>query len=227
MREERSLDYRDPEWLADQLGVDKTTIYRYLQDGLLPGLQLGRKWLVSERQVIAFLEEETRRQTEQRRRAQQARSEPYDRFTERAKQMLTHSQEEAVALGHNYVGTEHMLLGLLRDEASLGARVLAGLGVAPEAVRERILQVVGRGHPGSLGGSIGLTPRAKKALDLATEEARGLNHSYIGTEHVLLGMVREGDGIAARLLQEMGVTAERARAEVLRLLEGTERAEGE
>ena len=219
--EARTLDYRDPEWLAEQLGVDKTTIYRYLQEGTLPGLQLGRKWLVSERQLIEFLDAEARRQTELRRKGLPPRSDRFDRFTERARQVLTCAQEEAHGFNHNYIGTEHLLLGLMRDKDGLGAKALTNLGVDLEAMKGRILQIIGRGTGAtarSEAGLIGLTPRAKKAIDLAADEARRLNHSYIGTEHLLLGMLREGEGIAFAVLESLGVSLDQARTETVRLL---------
>ena len=217
--ETRKLDYRDPEWLAEQLGVDKTTIYRYLQEGTLPGLQLGRKWLVSERQLIEFLDAEARRQTELRRKDLPTRSERFDKFTERARQVMTYAQEEAIEFNHNYIGTEHLLLGLIRDQEGLGAKALTNLGVELEAVRGRVLQIIGRGNTAvSPDAKVGLTPRAKKAIDLAVDEARRLNHSYIGTEHLLLGMLREGEGIAFAVLESLGVSLDQARKETVRLL---------
>ncbi len=209
----RSLDYRDPDWLAEQLGVDKTTIYRYLQDGTLPGLQLGRKWLVSERQLVQFLEDETRRQTEQRRKGLNR----FDQFTERARRVLTTAQEEATALNHNYIGTEHILLGLLRDSDGLAARALTAFGVNADEMRSTLVQTIGRG-PTQVSGEIGLTPRSKKAIEFAIEEGRRMNHSYVGTEHILLGLLREGDGVAARMLGAKGVSLDQARSEVLKLL---------
>jgi excisionase family DNA binding protein len=229
MSEARTLDYREPDWLAEQLGVDKSTIYRYLQDGTLPGLQLGRKWLVSEKQVLEFLDEEVKRQTETRRRIRESglkstlagflsgSKDRFDKFTERARRVLTLAQEEAIGFNHNYIGTEHLLLGLIREGEGVGARVLVNLGVELERVRFSVESIIGRGSV-PIDGEIALTPRAKKVLGLAVEEARGLNHHYIGTEHLLLGLIREGDGIAAGILRSLGPELDAVRAETRRVL---------
>jgi excisionase family DNA binding protein len=235
MPDESLLDYRDPDWLADKLGVDKSTIYRYLQDGTLPGLQLGRKWLVSERQVVEFLNEETRRQTELRRRGVQAKGgtwlplsfrgialgpggDRFGKFTERARGALTLAQQEAVALGHNYVGTEHILIGLIGVGDGLAFRALTNLGIEPDSVRRAVLEMVGRGE-GPVPDQLGLTAKAKKVIELAVEEARRLNHSYIGTEHLFLGLLREGEGVAFRVLsRNFEISLDAARSEVVRLL---------
>jgi hypothetical protein len=134
----------------------------------------------------------------------------FDRFTERARRVLFHAQEEAQRFNHNYIGTEHLLLGLLHDPDSLATKVLGDMGVESERVRSAVEHIIGRGDRIVLG-EIGLTPRAKKVIELAVDEARRLNHHYIGTEHLLLGLVREGEGIAAGVLESLGVTLERAR----------------
>jgi excisionase family DNA binding protein len=228
---ERRFDYRDPEWLAEQLDVDKSTIYRYLQDGTLPGLQLGRKWLVSERQLMEFLDAEARRQTEVRRQEREgavhaARGffglagsrDRYDKFSERARQALRQAQEEARALRHNFIGTEHILLGLGQGD---GVAVLAlrNLGAESDRLRSAVLSIVTEGPtepPPS--GDFGLTRRGKKTIELAVAEAARMNHSYVGTEHLLLGLLREGDGVAAGILRSMGIELDGARSEVKRLL---------
>jgi excisionase family DNA binding protein len=223
------LDYRDPEWLADQLGVDKSTIYRYLQDGTLPGLQLGRKWLVSERQLIEFLDAEARRQTENRRQTGSALAaltretkrvwtgSRMDKFSERARAALTSAQEEARSLRHNYIGTEHLLLGLIQGDG-VAKSVMEDLGAGTNQIRTRILAVVRPGEAEPPEGRFGLTPGAKKSIELAVDEARQFNHSYIGTEELLLGTLREGDGIAAGILASMGINYATARNEVVRRL---------
>jgi len=139
-------------------------------------------------------------------------SDKFEKFTESARLALRLAQEEAQQLNHNYMGTEHILLGLVREELS-GApsrRVLEYLGLRPEDVRREVLFIIGRGDRIVLG-EIGLTPRAKKVLELAVDEARRLNHHYVGTEHLLLGLIREGEGIAAGVLESMGINLERAR----------------
>jgi ATP-dependent Clp protease ATP-binding subunit ClpC len=145
----------------------------------------------------------------------------FERFTERARQVVVLAQDEARALRHDYIGTEHLLLGLLREEDGLGARVLESLDITLEPTRDRVRSIVGEGEPGEpLTGQIPFTPDAKKALELALREALSLGHNYIGTEHVLLGLVRAGDGVGFAILEEHGAGAEHIRDEILRLLGG-------
>ncbi len=141
----------------------------------------------------------------------------FDKFTERARRVLTLAQEEAQRFNHNYIGTEHLLLGLVREGDGVAAKVLNNLGVELSKVRSAVEFIIGRGEK-SISGDIGLTPRAKKVIELAVEEARRLNHSYIGTEHLLLGLVREGEGIAFGVLESLGVSLERVRTETARIL---------
>ena len=141
----------------------------------------------------------------------------FDKFTERARRVLTLAQEEAQRFNHNYIGTEHLLLGLVREGDGVAANVLSNLGVELGKVRSAVEFIIGRGDRAVLG-EIGLTPRAKKVIELAVDEARRLNHHYIGTEHLLLGLVREGEGIAAGVLESLGVNLERVRAETTRIL---------
>jgi ATP-dependent Clp protease ATP-binding subunit ClpC len=141
----------------------------------------------------------------------------FDKFTERARRVLTLAQEEAQRFNHNYIGTEHLLLGLVREGDGVAAKVLANLGVELNKVRSAVEFIIGRGDRAVMG-EIGLTPRAKKVIELAVDEARRLNHHYIGTEHLLLGLVREGEGIAAGVLESLGVNLERVRAETTRIL---------
>ena len=141
----------------------------------------------------------------------------FERFTERAREVVVLAQDEARALKHNYIGTEHILLGLLREEEGLAARVLASLRVSLEDARAAVERVIGEGDEVTTG-QIPFTPRAKKVLELALREALSLGHNYIGTEHVLLGLVRENDGVAARILLDFDADAEKVRTEILRVL---------
>jgi ATP-dependent Clp protease ATP-binding subunit ClpC len=143
----------------------------------------------------------------------------FERFTERARQVVVLAQDEARALKHNYIGTEHLLLGLLREEEGVAARALESLDVTVEAVRAQVERIIGQGDEVTLG-QIPFTPRAKKALELSLREALTLGHQYIGTEHVLLGLVRVEDGVAARILLDFGADAEKIRNEVIRMLSG-------
>jgi ATP-dependent Clp protease ATP-binding subunit ClpC len=144
-------------------------------------------------------------------------AERFDKFTERARRVLTLAQEEAQRFNHNYIGTEHLLLGLVREGDGVAAKVLANLGIELNKVRSAVEFIIGRGERSTMS-EIGLTPRAKKVIELAVDEARRLNHHYIGTEHLLLGLVREGEGIAAGVLESLGVNLERVRAETTRIL---------
>src|SRR5512139_2168500 len=141
----------------------------------------------------------------------------FDKFTERARRVLTLAQEEAHRFNHNYIGTEHILLGLVREGDGVAAKVLANLGVELNKVRSAVEFIIGRGDRAVMG-EIGLTPRAKKVIELAVDEARRLNHHYIGTEHLLLGLVREGEGIAAGVLESLGVSLEKVRAQTIHVL---------
>jgi ribosomal protein L37AE/L43A len=141
----------------------------------------------------------------------------FNRFTERARKVLSLAQEEAQRFQHNYIGTEHLLLGLVREGDGVAAKVLTSLGVDLEKVRNAVESIIGRGDRVVLG-EIGLTPRAKKVIELAVDEARRLNHHYIGTEHLLLGLIREGQGIAAGVLESLGLSLQETRAKIMQVL---------
>ena len=143
----------------------------------------------------------------------------FERFTERARQVVVLAQDEARLLKHNYIGTEHLLLGLLREEEGLAARVLESLDITVEEVRDQVARIVGYGDEVA-SGQIPFTPRAKKVLELSLREALSLGHNYIGTEHVLLGLVREGEGVAVRILLDFDADAEKIRNEIIRMLSG-------
>ncbi len=140
-----------------------------------------------------------------------------DKFTERAKKVLVYAQDEATRFNHNYIGTEHLLLGLVREGEGIAAQVLTNLGVELNKVRSAVEFIIGRGER-MVVGEISLTPRAKRVIELSIEEARRLGHNYIGTEHLLLGLVREGEGIAAGVLESLGVNLEKVRAQVVQVV---------
>ena len=145
----------------------------------------------------------------------------FEKFAERARSVLSHAQEEAQWFNHNYIGTEHILLGLVREPEGVAAKVLTNLGVELSKVRSAVEFIIGSSErPGP--GDIGLTPRAKKVIELAVDEARRLSHHYIGTGHLLIGIMREGEGVAAGVLESMGVNLERVRGEVARLSQSSE-----
>jgi ATP-dependent Clp protease ATP-binding subunit ClpC len=141
----------------------------------------------------------------------------FDRFTERAQKVMVHSQEEAIALNHNYIGTEHILLGLIREEEGIAAQVLNNRGIALDAVRQQVETAIGKGQQ-KIEQIMGYTPRTKTVLELSVEEARSLGHSYVGTEHLLLALIREGEGVAAQILAAMGLNFDIVRQEIMELL---------
>ena len=141
----------------------------------------------------------------------------FERFTERARQVMVLAQDEARALRHNYIGSEHILLGLFREEEGLAARVLESFGMTVEQVRAEVRRTVGEGDDVT-SSQIPFTPRAKRALELALREALNLGHNYVGTEHILLGLARLDEGVAIRILRERDADAARVRDEVIRML---------
>ena len=144
----------------------------------------------------------------------------FGRFTERAQKVLALAQEEAIRLGHNNIGTEHVLLGLVREGEGIAAKALYGLGLGSEKIQKEVENLIGKGQEASQ--TIHYTPRAKKVIELSMDEARKLGHSYVGTEHILLGLIREGEGVAARVLNNLGVSLNKARQQVLQLLGSNE-----
>ena len=141
----------------------------------------------------------------------------FDKFSERARRVLTLAQEEAKRLNHNYIGTEHVLLGLLREEEGVAAKILVNMGASLSKMRSAVEYIIGPGEKPTTG-TTGLTSRAKRVIELAIDEARQLSHNYIGTEHLLLGLLREGEGVAAGVLDSLNINLERTRAEITRFL---------
>jgi len=146
---------------------------------------------------------------------------PFKRFTVQARQVVVRGQEEARALGHDYMGTEHLLLGLLSEGESVAAQALRQAGIALDDVRVEIVQIAGHGED-ALQGRIPFTPRAKKVMELALRESLQLRHSFLGTEHILLGLIREGEGLAAQILVKRGADLTQLRSTVLTLLSAPE-----
>src|SRR5215203_5046095 len=153
----------------------------------------------------------------------------FERFTDRARRVVVLAQEEARMLNHNYIGTEHILLGLIHEGEGVAAKALESLGIALEGVRQQVEEIIGQGQQAP-SGHIPFTPRAKKVLELSLREALQLGHNYIGTEHILLGLIREGEGVAAQVLVKLGADLSRVRQQVIQLLSGYQgpagRAEG-
>ncbi|MGH9204970.1 MAG: Clp protease N-terminal domain-containing protein, partial [Acidimicrobiales bacterium] len=141
----------------------------------------------------------------------------FGRFNDQAHRVLALAQDEARSLEHCFIGTEHLLLGMLHEDVGIGTQALTALGISAEVVRAKVVALIGMlGSPAT--GSLPVTPRARKVLDLSLREATQLDHSYVGSEHILLGLVREGEGVAAQILRELGTDLHRARAEVTTLL---------
>ena len=143
----------------------------------------------------------------------------FERFTDRARRVVVLAQEEARMLNHNYIGTEHILLGLIHEGEGVAAKAMESLGISLEAVRAQVEEIIGQGQQAP-SGHIPFTPRAKKVLELSLREALQLGHNYIGTEHILLGLIREGEGVAAQVLVKLGADLNRVRQQVIQLLSG-------
>ena len=143
----------------------------------------------------------------------------FERFTDRARRVVVLAQEEARMLNHNYIGTEHILLGLIHEGEGVAAKGLESLGISLEGVRAQVEEIIGQGQQAP-SGHIPFTPRAKKVLELSLREALQLGHNYIGTEHILLGLIREGEGVAAQVLVKLGADLNRVRQQVIQLLSG-------
>jgi len=208
-----ALGYRDPEWVAAKLGVDKNTVYKYLQDGVIPAIQLGRKWLISEARLVEWLETETERQTMSRRTAAASAGRTasrMDNLTPHAQQAVRQAHAEARRYGHAYLGQEHLLLGIIGVEGCAGVRVLAQLGVTPDHIREQFESSFAPGES-PVPRRLARTPRAKKAMRLAGREAARAGRRQAGTEHLLLALSAAGEGAGHKFLTGLGVTADGVR----------------
>ena len=150
----------------------------------------------------------------------------FERFTDRARRVVVLAQEEARMLNHNYIGTEHILLGLIHEGEGLAAKALENLGISLNAVREQVTEIIGKGQQAPTG-HIPFTPRAKKVLEYSLREGLQLGHTYIGTEHILLGLIREGEGVAAQVLVKLGADLNKVRQQVIQLLAGYQSGQGE
>jgi ATP-dependent Clp protease ATP-binding subunit ClpC len=150
----------------------------------------------------------------------------FERFTDRARRVVVLAQEEARLLNHNYIGTEHILLGLVHEGEGVAAKAMAAMEISLEAVRQQVEEIIGRGKEAQ-AGHIPFTPRAKKVLELSLRESLQLGHDYIGTEHILLGLIREGEGVAAQVLVRLGADLNRVRQQVIQLLDGGQGEAGE
>ncbi|BCL78164.1 helix-turn-helix domain-containing protein [Ktedonobacteria bacterium brp13] len=226
------------EEVAEFLHVDPVTVRRLITKNELSAYRIGSDYRIApndltnyltRQRVVAEAEQEGARPLESavrqlnmwvRKRFQSGNAmdrDRFDKFTERARKVMSLAQAEAHRLQHNYIGTEHLLLGLVSEGGGVAALALQECGVTLERVRADVEEIIGIGDKPVIG-LVGLTPRAKKVIELAVDEARRMSHRYIGTEHILLGLIREGEGIAAGVLTHTGLSLNHLRQEVLRIL---------
>lgn len=211
------LDYQSPDWVAQQLGIDRQTVYKYLHEGTLPALKLGRKWLISESRLQQFLADREQEQTEERRSAVNLFRETLNsgRFSHDARTVINSARDEALALRHDYLGQEHLLLAVAKLLGCAGAELLTHLGVECQQVHSEIQATVGPGDPqqGVLSADeMWFTPRAQLTVQLALEAAGG--EAEADSAHLVLGILREGDGLGAAILTRLGVTADSVSAAI-------------
>jgi excisionase family DNA binding protein len=236
------------EEVAEILHVDPVTIRRFVAKGEMAAYRIGSDYRFAPSDLENYLERQRipaneageqsssiandmfeqfllwlRNATQSKRAGPAELTDRFDYFTERARKVMTLSTEEARRLQHSYIGTEHLLLGLVREGQGVAAQVLNNLGIELEMVRKQVESIIGHGDH-IVTGEIGLTPRARRVIELAVDEARQLDHHYIGTEHVLLGLVREGKGIAAQVLESLGLKLEQVRSETMRVLSQLQQA---
>ncbi len=227
--------------VASYLKVDVVTIRRLVNRGELSAYRIGAEYRFAPSDLEEFLQRQripadaggetsSGQSNPKEMLTQWARvmftrnpQDRFDKFTERARKVLTLAREEAQRLQHNYIGTEHLLLGLIEEGGGVAGRTLSSLGVELDAARARVEALIGKGNQ-VVSGEIGLTPRAKKTIELAVDEARRMYHHYLGTEHLLLGLLREGEGVAVKVLQDMGLDVEKVGQRTLQVLSLSEGA---
>lgn len=205
-----NMDYRDPEWIAERLGLDRNTVYKFLQDGTIPAVQLGRKWLVSEKRLMEWLEQETQRQTELRKQAVDASERTVRRmenFSVDARQAIRSAHAAARSYNHHYLGQEHLLLALAADETSPAGRVLGQLGLGAEQAKTAVEARVQAGDT-TPPRRLGRTDRAKRAMRLAERRAREAGKPQVDGADLLMGIALCGEGVGYEILQQGGITAE-------------------
>ncbi|NQU76841.1 MAG: helix-turn-helix domain-containing protein [Planctomycetes bacterium] len=219
---DRMVDYRDPEWVAERLGLDKNTVYKYLQDGTIPALQIARRWLISESELATWLAEQAREQTEARREAAASAAHTAERmssFSPNAREVVRLAHGEARRYNHNRLGEEHFVLALVTRPECTASKILAALGTDADKLRRRL---DGELTPGDSTPPrrLARTPQAKRAIHLAAAQAKQSGSDLVRTEHLLLGIMEAGEGLAFDTLTQLGVTLERVREEITRLSEG-------
>jgi excisionase family DNA binding protein len=232
------------EEIADLLHVDPVTIRRLVNKGELSAYRIGADYRFAPSDLQDYLQRQhipARAQSREskhsfdyvaqflsvvgRKYSRPADIERFDRFTKRARHVLSLAQEEAQRLQHNYIGTEHLLLGLTREGEGIAGQVLSKLGIEAEQIRTSVEAIIGHGERVVPVGSMPLTPRTKEVIELAVDEAKRLKHRFVGTEHLLLGLIREGEGVAAKILESLGLQLEQVRTETLQVLQLHEQEE--
>ncbi len=200
--------------VANFLRVDVVTARRLVTKGELPAYRVGGEYRFMRNEMEEYVKRQRITNVE-------INKDMFDKFTDRSRKVLAFSQEEAIQLKHSFIGTEHLLLGLVRESEGVAAKVLRNMGVVDLAqVRALVETFVARGEK-EMNGQTGMTGRAKKVLQFAVEEARMLGHHYLGTEHLLLGMLREGEGVGAKVLGKLNINLKQTRTQILQvLLEG-------
>jgi len=199
--------------VAEILEVHPRTVGEYIRDGKLQAIQLGGGWRVSEDSLREFVKWLTEVKPPAGSKGM------FERFTDRARRVIVLAQDEAKGLKHNYIGTEHILLGVISEGQGVGALALSNLGVPLEKARKEVKEMIGTGSTAP-AGHIPFTPRAKTVLEMSLSEALNLGHNYIGTEHITLALFQEGKGVAAQVLQKFGVTEPALREMITSLLSG-------
>ena len=213
------LDYRDPEWVGKRLGLDKNTVYKFLQDGVIPAVHLGRKWLISEARLAVWLEKEAENQTRARREAAQSADRTVqliDNFSAAARMALKQAHSEARRYAHAYLGQEHLLLGLLADPNSLAARTLRALAIDRSRIRKIIDQKTAPAE-GPIARRLGRNAEAKRAMRLAMRLAhrRGApGDTAVGTDHLLMGILLSRRGLGHEILKSNHITRARLRSAI-------------
>lgn len=220
------------EEVAEYLRVDVVTVRRLVGRNELIAYKIGGEYRFMRENIEEYVRQQRVSGTEETPATWIAKMLPktqakdrdrFDKFTERARKVLTLANEEAVRLQHNYVGTEHLLLGLVSEGEGIAGKILSAMGVKLEDVRQKVVFIIGIGKQ-PVTGMMGLTPRSKKVIELGVEEAKRLGHHYIGTEHLLLGLIREGEGIAIGVLESLGINLEEMRTHTLQVISSAQKA---
>jgi len=207
---DEKLDFRGPEWVAQRLGIDKNTVYKYLQDGTIPALQLGRKWLVSEARLTEWLHRQSESQTQSRREAARSSDRTagrMDTLSPMAREVIRQAHADARRYNHHHLGQEHLLLAMASQQNCRGAKALSAAGVTLEQIRR---EVESRILPGDTPPPkrVARTPLAKTAMRTAAKLAGDAGADVVGTEHLLLGILHTAQGVGYDILIALGVTAE-------------------